>query len=382
MKLPTSKKELLAALTHGTANLRREIVDFLSKDPKNQTEKTDSKKINDNSVIDVTKESYIIPLQIENQTPQLNNQNKLKISVPFWEHQYVYSFSEIYDATINQKEFYGYFKNRFLNKEFVDLEGNSNYAFILLFDLIRNYENHKNISILEKQLRLLGEFYPKTNSYALHFLAQIMEARGDTEAAERIKYEHQLAYYDYWKLGSKYRKKLSLSDDEVKTLNKINYSSNNFSDIEYCCIEIIKLYLLTITELENHYLTEQTNFEEQLEIVADVIARKHFRYRYNSQNYRYCLETSPNEIYTIIYKHCENAVREYYGHKRKLNVSAYYTHPEVQTEFETRITEKLNEILTKSILLVNPPDEETESELNSQNTTRWKIKFAELTARL
>ena len=379
MNIPTSKKELLAALTRGSAKLRREIVELLSGNSKNKTETATSIKTTDNSIIDVTNESYTIPQPVKNQNIQSDNQIKTKVSVPYWEHQYVYSFSEIYNATSKQKEFYSYFKSRLLNKEFVDLEGNSNYAFILLFDLLKNYENHRNISILERQLRLLGEFYPKTNSYALHFLAQIMEASGDTEGADRIKYEHQLAYYDYWKLGSKYRKKLSLTDDEVKTLNKINYSANNFSDIEYCCIEIIKLYLTSITELENLYISEQTNFEEQLEIVADVIARKHFRYRYNSQNYRYCLETTPNEIYTFIFKHCENAVREHYGHKRKLNVSGYYTHPEVQTEFETRIIEKLNEILAKSLLLVNSPDEETEIELNTQNTTRWKIKFAELT---
>lgn len=334
----------------------------------------------DNSIIDVTNESYSIPRQAESRTQPVSNQNNAQMSVPYWEHQYVYFYSEIHDANKKQKEFYAYLKNRFLSGEFVDVEGNLNYSFILLFDLIKTYENHKNIATLEKQLRLLGELYPKTNSYALHFLAQIMEARGDTEGAERIRFEHRLAYYDYWKLGSKYKKKLSLIDDQVKKLNRLSYSSNNFSDIEFCCIEIIKLYLSAVAELENLRDAEQTGLEDHIKILADVVARKHFRYRTGSQNYKYCLETTPDEIHTVIFKHCENAVREFYGHKRKINVAGFYTHTEVQAEFETRIVEKLNAILSRLILKVSPPDEETEAQLNSQNTTRWKIKFAELTS--
>ncbi len=204
MNIPTSKKELIAALTKGSAKLRREIVEFLSINSKYKSKKSNLSKNRDNSIIDVTNESYTIPQPVKNQNIQSYNldsssQIKPKVSVPYWEHQYVYSFREIYDATKKQKEFYTYFKNRFLHQEFVELEDNTNYAFILLFDLLNEYENHKNVSILENQLRLLGQFYPKTNSYALSLLARKMEARGDFAGAERINYEYQLTYYDYWK---------------------------------------------------------------------------------------------------------------------------------------------------------------------------------------
>lgn len=391
MNIPTSRKELLAALAYGAASLRREILEFFSKKPKPAPEKrgfnetgnavvVDTVVVKDDSIIDVTNEAYSIPRQAEPRTQPVSNLKNSQMSVPHWDHQYVYSYSEIHDANKKQKEFYAYLRNRFLNEEFVDIEGNSNYSFILLFDLIKTYENHKNIIVLEKQLRLLGEFYPKTNSYGLHFLAQIMEAQGDAEGAERIRFEHSLAYYDYWKLGSKYKKKLSLTDEEIKKLNRLSYSSNNFSDIEFCCIEIIKIYLSAVAEMERLFHTEQSGLDEQILTLSDVVARKHFRYRTGSQNYKYCLETTPDEIHTIIFKHCENAVREFYGHKRKINVASFYTHTEVQTEFETRIVEKLNDILSRLILKTAPPDDETETQLNSQNTTRWKIKFAELTS--
>ena len=419
MNLPTSKKEMLAALVNGTAKLRREIMEFLRGKPKNPpkvinlAEKNpEEPKINvtaevvtvrvtgksetrpqkpeinvnaevyisaDTSIIDVTSQSYSIPQPVERQIIKTENLTTLELSVPYWEHQYVYSYSEIEDATRKQKEFYNYLKYRFLRQEFVELEGNTNYAFILLFDLLNEFDDHKNIAGLENQLRLLGQFYPKTNSYAFSFLSRKMETRGDYENAARLNDEYRNNYYDCWKLGSRYKTKLSLTNDEVAVLNKPSYSSNNFTGIEYCCVVIIKLYLAAIGELESKFALEKTNLDEQLILISDVIARKHFRYRLNSQNYKYCLESTPAELYSIIFKHCENAVREHYGHKRKISVDGYYTHPDIKAELETRITEKLKEIITKLILQIPVPDEATEIELYAQNTTRWKIKFGELT---
>jgi hypothetical protein len=379
MKIPTSKKELLDALVNGAASLRREIVEFLTKPSQDQDVDMNSGSTGKNdSVIDVTNETYIIP-QKHNSASPVNTFNQTIVQVPYWEHQYVYSYSEIYDATKKQREFYDYFKYKFLNKEFVDLDGNTNYSFILLFDLLNAYKNHRNLRILEEQLRLLGEFYPRTNTYALNFLAQNMESAGDYAGAERIRCEHQTTFYDYWKLGSQYKTKLSLTDDEVKKLNRLSYSTNNFTDIEYCCKIVIGLYLAVIGDLESGFKTEQSSLDEQLEALSDIVARKHYRYRKGSQNYNYCMESTPGEICSIVFKHCENAVRDKYAHKRKLNVYGSYTHPDVQAEFEGRFVEKLNHILPARLPQIDLPDEETEIELNAQNTTRWKLKFNELT---
>lgn len=394
MNIPTSKKELLDLLINGTDRLRREVVDFLSNKKKNKSpeentyteENRDTLTKNesiidvDESIIDVTDEIYKITPVSANSGNKLTDLSNPNLSVPIWTHQYVYSYSEINSATRKQRDFYIHFRNRFLSKEFVDLESNTNYAFILLFDLLNEYENHKNLNKLENQLQNLGEWYPKTKSYAVTFLVEKMEAAGNFEGATRLNNEYQNTYYDYWKLGNKYKTKLSLTDDEVKKLNKLSYSGNNFFNIEYCCFEIIKLYLLTITELENKYNLEKTTMEEQFSSIADVVARKHFRYRLNSQNYKYCIESTSEEIYSIIFKYCENAVREHYGHKRKINAESYYTHPEIKTEFETRIVEKTKEIISKSIQQIALPDEATEIELYAQNTNRWKTKFADLTA--
>ncbi|MBK9284712.1 MAG: hypothetical protein IPM51_10405 [Sphingobacteriaceae bacterium] len=358
--------------------IRDELVQSLIKNIKvTVTTSSSTSKYNDDSIIDVTDQSYRINSN--------SNLKKYSSGVPYWAHHYVYSYSEINSASSEQKKFYAIFKNSFLNGEYFDLEGNTNYAFILLFDLLIEFDNHKDISKLESQLKNLGQCYPKTKSYGVSFLIQKMEANGDSDGVSRLRAEDRYSYqnyntdYDYWRLGSKYKTKLKLNDEEVKLLNKLWYPSNNFCSVEYCCIEILKLYTTVIEELKASYIAEGTTIDAQFLAVADVIARKHFKYKNGSQNYKYCIETTTNEFYSHIFKHCENAVREYYGHKRKINTDTYYTTAEAKTEFETKIISKVSGLLPVLISKVSIPDEATDIELYSQNTNRWKIKFEELT---
>lgn len=360
--------------------IRNELVQSLNKNIKvTVTTSSSTSNYNDDSIIDVTDQSYRINSN--------SNLKKYSSGVPYWTHHYVYSYSEINSASSEQKKFYAIFKNSFLNGEYFDLEGNTNYAFILLFDLLIEFDNHKDISKLESQLKILGQCYPKTKSYGISFLIQKMEANGDSDGVSRLRAEDRYSYqnyntdYDYWRLGSKYKTKLKLNVEEVKLLNKLWYPSNNFCSVEYCCVEILKLYITVIEELKASYIAEGTTIDAQFLAVADVIARKHFKYKNGSQNYKYCIETTTNEFYSHIFKHCENAVREYYGHKRKINTDTYYTTAEAKTEFETKIISKVSGLLPVLISKVSIPDEATDIELYSQNTNRWKIKFEELTTR-
>lgn len=355
--------------------LKEELVQNLLKNIKvTVTTSSSTNNYNDNSIIDVTNQSY-----------KLNSISGLKkYNVPYWAHQYVYSYSEINSASNEQKKFYQTFKNAFLNGEYIDLAGNTNYVFILLFDLLNEYESRKDILKLENQLKILGQNYPKTKSYCVSFLIKKMEEKGDDAGVWRLKEEERYSYqsydYDYWRLGSKYKTKLSLNDEQVKLLNKLWNTGNNFSSIEYCLLEILKLYIAVISELKNNYNQAGTNIDTQFSEVADVIARKHFNYRKGSQNYKYCIETTTNELSALVFKHCENAVREHYGHKRKLNTDTYYTNVEAKNEIETKLISKVTQLLSVLISKVASPDEATEIELNSQNTNRWKIKFEELTS--
>jgi hypothetical protein len=357
--------------------LRDELIQNITKNIK-VTVTSSNDNYNDESIIDVSDHSY-----------RINSNGSLKKhieEVPYWKHQYVYSYSEINSASIEQKSFYKTFKIDFLNNENIDLEGNTNYAFILLFDLLNEFDSHKDIPKLERQLKILGKSYPKTKSYGMNFLIRIMEENGDNESLSRVLEEERHSYqnynsgydYDYWSLGSKYKTKLKLNDDEVELLNQLWYPSNNFCSIEYCCIEVLKLFIAVVFNLKNKYKIEETTLDLQLKELADVIARKQHRFRNGSWNYKSSVENTPREIFSLIFKHCENAVRGYYGHKRKLNTDTHYTNEEAKKEYELKILSKIEEIIPALVSKIALPDEPTEIELYSQTTTRWKIKFEEL----
>ena len=332
----------------------------------------------DRSVIDVTRETdrFISPNDLKKYSP----------GVPFWAHHYVYSNSEIYSADAAQRQFYQFNKLNFLNGIFFDLEGNTNYAFILLFDLLNEFEYHKDTTKLEKQLKDLGQNYPKTKSYCTSFLIKKMDAIGDSEGAIRIRtqdrYENQNNYdYDYWRTGSKYKSKLNLTDDQVKLLNKLYYPGNNFCNIEFCYIEILKLYLAVFSELKKIYEKEETTVELQFNFVADIILRRFYKVRKGNQNYKYHLDSTINQVYSNIFKYCENALREYYQHKRKLSLDTYWTDPEIKIEYETRIISKVKTVLPNLLAFVAMPNDETDIMLNTLSTSRWKTRYDEIVSK-
>lgn len=82
-----------------------------------------------------------------------------------WPHTYVFGADELNNATPEQRAFYLYFKEQFLAGKFLDLEDNSNYAFVLMFDLADHCTNESQLEELENKLDILGEHYPKTQRY-------------------------------------------------------------------------------------------------------------------------------------------------------------------------------------------------------------------------
>ena len=331
---------------------------------------TSSSFIKDNSIIDITGQSTNINTnyRLEHYIP----------GIPEWKSQYSYHFSEINQASTTQKEFYEIFKYSYINGIYYNLYGNTNYAFNLINDFDKKYESDKNFFELENQIKKIIQIYPEIKQYGSMIISRKKDANNISTTKNVNVYSNDNFYDEYWKLGNKYKNKLKLNEEEVKLLNTVYNPSNNFFNIEYCGCEIIKLYIAVISELKDKYIQETTTIDEQFLNVADVIARKQFRYRNGSENYKYCIQSSINDFYSNIFKCCENEVREFYDHKRKLNIENYYTNIEAIAEFEARINSKILEILPTLISNIAQLDEATEIELYSQNTNRWKLKFEEL----
>lgn len=304
------------------------------------------------------------------------------INVPDWTHHYVYSYDEINAASQAQKDFYKVFKAEFEMGNCLNLKGSLNYAFILLFDLFREYEQHKDISFLERQLNILAKEFPKTQRYAQSFFNKLKYPTVVTSPVEN--YSYQSNYNDeYWKLGSRFKSKLNLTETEVAFLNKIWNQTNNFCSIEFCYLEVIKLFLLSVRKLEKEYKAANTSLDAVIEKIADIVARKQFRYRNGSDNYRYCIQSTSGQIWAHLFRVCENLVRETYGHKRKLNIEIVFTTAtEAQETFRNEIFSRFVAISSSLIPAIQEPDEATETELNAQNPTRWKIAFEGISSNL
>lgn len=334
--------------------------------------------INDDSIIDVTDQSY-----------SLKSKSKLikhSLGVPYWTHQYVYSFSDLNNASDDQKKFYKVFKANFVNGQYINLEGYTNYAFVLLFDLLKEYDADKDKLKLESQLKILGQYYPHTKSHCISFLMQRMGLDGYVEEVSKLKTEQSNDYfsynpnynYEYLRLGSKYKSTLNLSDDDEKLLNKIWYHNNNFCSIEFCCLEVLKLYISVFHELKTDYQTQGTTIEKEFLSVAGQSEYKELKFGADSHDYKNDIESTLSDFYLNIFKLCENAVREFYGHKRKLNTDLSYLSHKGRSEYEARITSKVLELLPTLSGNITKPNEATEIELNAQTTSRWKNRYEEL----
>jgi hypothetical protein len=177
------------------------------------------------------------------------------------------------------------------------------------------------------------------------------------------------------KLGDEYKTSLRLNEQQIYILNQLWYPNNNFSSIPFCRAEIVKLFVLILSDLSYKYLKLGTTIEVQFNTIADLLTRNHIKTGLNDYNYKFTLLSFLNEIHFNIFKHAENALRAHYGHTRKITTEIDCNDEEIRFVYQTLITDKLLQILPIWVPRVDMPDTETEILLNTQNTGRWKLEF-------
>lgn len=360
---PIDKIQNEDAVSHSTVNT---VMNILNKTNLNSNEVKSIIDV-DESIIDVTNEVFTIS------SDKLPTESK--INVVAWPHRYIYNYYDLESATYDQRKFYEVFRQNFLKGKCLDLEGNDNYTFILLFHLFKDYDQHGSIEKLKDDLYILSEKYPKTKPYCISLLAKKLAPVAINEQGSSYGNSY---YSNEWYLGNKFKNKLKLDNESVELLNKIYTPHNNFCEIEFCLIEVLKLFLTVISELKNKYVVAGTDLETEFKAVGDVVAKKQFKYRDGSSNYKYCIESTSREMYPLIFKCTENAVREFYGHKRKINVDIY-SNEEAALVLESKVIAHVNSILASLNDKIAEIDEPTDILLYSKNTSRWKNKFEILT---
>ena len=166
--------------------------------------------------------------------------------VPHWQHQYVFSNRDLENANHEQKQFYKTFKQKFKNGEFIDLEGNDNYSFILFYDLLNEKSQRENIQELQEYFKNLEKYYPKTKNYTQRAVIEKMESHEDYESAWRLKYKEQ---YIGVQTIIEYEQKLqrSLLDGELMVKlggfsHLTEFGQNNIDNIKPFAVKQLKTY--------------------------------------------------------------------------------------------------------------------------------------------
>lgn len=306
--------------------------------------------------------------------------------VPVWPHKYIYSANAIDGASNRQMAFYHKFKSNFLNDIYLDLEGNTNYAFVLYFDLIDDFKQHNQIDILERQLISLGKICNETKPYSIAFLKNKRDALSPipernfsiTEAVPN--YSESYRDYDLSGLGSKYKARLKLRSDKVEILNNLIDTSNKFNSIEYCELALVKMFLTVLRKLENGYVKEGKNIKEHIDAIAAIELTEHYKYTPGSYGYESAFKRFGNSVNQTIYKMCENQLRDHFDVGRKTDLNWYIHSENALKEFTSRFQLRLEKLLKNEINKLEPTNLETEIELNEYNKARWKGKLEALEA--
>ena len=299
---------------------------------------------------------------------------KTTLEVPNWGGLYVYSYSHLRYANKAQKQFYGILKSEFLNGIYLDIENNDNYAYMLVFDLFRDYKSHLDIETIKNQVKQLKDNYPCTTSEGFNMLlATIYDDNLDRNAVNSMIDEYP--YYP-WSTAQLYGKKLNLTNDERAIISCVKFSSSTFTNIEFCKLELIKLFFTSLKDLNQEYAAQDSSLYDQFEFMGDLIARKHFRFRNRSRNYNKCITNSPSLVYSNLFSVCDNYVRSFYGYKRAASLDEYCTNPNITDMFEANICDRFKTIVEANGSTIAIADEETTILLNGINTNGWKVDFA------
>lgn len=338
----------------------------------------------DETIIDVNTQNLDLSVE-KSEVYSSSNQEP-----PYWGHTYVYSYDEIKHATKAQKQFYVYFKNQVANGNYVDIQGNTNYAFILYFDFLNEYQNHRDIKLLDEQFKLLGEICPKTRSYSLLSLQDELRKRNDSYSVDKLKdleeptYQFEHGYSDYnpdlYKLGNQYKDKLGLNKQEIRWLNKFYNPTNVFLSIEGCCIATVMQYVSLLKKLEKQLKKKETTLTKEVtyfkEKLKAIYVKRNTDWGYYDSGY--LGNQAESEVYLTMFKRVENSVRESFGHKRKVSGDFPYSDKNLPEEFETKLGNSLNALIEEFKGNVGQPNIETQIELNTQNVNRWRIGLDEL----
>ena len=312
----------------------------------------------DESIIDVT-----------NQPNENIDATKNNTVLPYyWKNKFISSYNDIFSATAEQRDFYATFKLAFLKNVYINLSDNTNYLYILLFDLLKEFDTGNNITKLEGLINRLVVFYPEIKNYAL----SSFESKKLNYSVFTNRNQDSNTDYDYWKLGNKYKDKLKLSGNEVTLLNSLIDTDNKFNSIEFCAVELIRLLLDCVNKLEEYSKENNSKFENVVAEIAHIEIISKYKYKQGSYNYKSIFDNFSSTVYQCIYKTCENTLRDYFKVGRKTELNWYLHSENAIILFKEKVLNIIQPFVDLSISEKKEIDLESEIKINNYSRSRYK----------
>jgi hypothetical protein len=208
------------------------------------------------------KKPKIFPTIIEGLT-------KSEIEIPHWEFKYINSHEEIQYAEKSIRRFYRYFRESFINGIYIDVQGETNYLFTLLLDILHSIDRNEYFHLIKSHLKNLSEYYPVLRHYTTRWIIEILEEKKDYDYLKELlldeKNEYIISLPQYFYILN-HTKDNKIDSDfiwrNISNSSLTNYGLNNLEEIKQKFK--IRLFDLDSEIIENfkNYVRKWKKFDE------------------------------------------------------------------------------------------------------------------------
>lgn len=215
------------------------------------------------------------------------------IKIPHWDHDYFYSFDDSMYDNIDQKKFYNYYKKNFMSGNYIELPENSNYIFVLFFDLIKMYQ--KKLNKLNFYFKKLATYYPITQGHAESKIIELYENKEDYESSWDIikesNYIHIPTLIDYTR---KLNRQLVTPDLMIKLGGWRNLTKFGLDNIEHVKKKIPKLLKKFEHEIGESFL--EIFIKDDLKYGTEEFDNYYKSFYINEEYFELCKSWDDNQI--------------------------------------------------------------------------------------
>lgn len=332
----------------------------------------------DDSVIDITDAYLKIPNATDQKTPVFNNNR-----VPYWQKEYIYSTRSLEYAGERIKGFYKRFKDAFVSGDYLNLYGNENYAFTLMFDFLDEYDKQPDLTQLTTRMVALMEHYPVTSRYAEPSLISRAKKSGRWKkvcANGETSIEDIIGLFPHsreWSFSDRYAEKLGLTQSECELFTYFESKWDSmFPGFEFMKIKQVELYRMVIKDVSEKSI-HNTAISFNINSYNGMYDHSQSVFKYNNLT----IAERVRMVKNCVFRLCRNKLNERYELNGRIDIFTYEHNGSSKKEI-TRflaLVEPLIDPLSKALPAFT---DEEETEINSVYRTRWRSVHEELKASL